>query len=99
VARLGGRTIHARAEAAFLDDGTLAGSTLTMDGAFRTIVHRFGRTIVEAALMCATTPARALGLDGYGVIVAGARADLVVLDRDLRVRHTLIDGREGYRRE
>ncbi|HET9466879.1 MAG TPA: hypothetical protein VFO48_00650, partial [Vicinamibacterales bacterium] len=51
-ARLGGRAISVRAEAAFLDDGTLAGSTLTMDRAFRTIVTSFGASIVDAATMC-----------------------------------------------
>ena len=95
-ARLGGRTIRAGAGAAFLDDGTLAGSTLTMDRAFANIVGPFGRTVVDAARMCATTPARQLGLAGRGVIAAGATADLVVLDRSYRVVRTLIDGVEAY---
>src|SRR5688572_24702561 len=47
--RLGGRAIHVRDDAAFLDDGTLAGSTLTMDRAFRIIVTMFRRTLVDAA--------------------------------------------------
>jgi N-acetylglucosamine-6-phosphate deacetylase len=91
-ARLGGRRIEARSEAAFLDDGTLAGSILTMDRAFRTIVTRFGSTMVEAATMCSTTPARELGLTGFGVIAVGAVADLVVLNRGFRVVRTLIGG-------
>jgi N-acetylglucosamine-6-phosphate deacetylase len=91
-ARLGGRRIEARAEAAFLDEGTLAGSTLTMDRVFRTIVTRFGSSVVEAATMCSTTPARELGLTGFGVIAVGAMADLVVLDRGFRVVRTFIGG-------
>ena len=93
-ARLGGRRIEARSEAAFLDEGTLAGSTLTMDRAFRTIVSRFGGSIVEAATMCSTTPARELGLTGFGVIAVGATADLVVLDRGFRVVRTFIGGEQ-----
>jgi N-acetylglucosamine-6-phosphate deacetylase len=93
-ARLGGRRIEARSEAAFLEDGTLAGSTLTMDRAFRTIVTRFGSSIVEAATMCSTTPARELGLTGFGVIAVGAVADLVVLDRGFRVVRTFIGGEQ-----
>ena len=93
-ARLGGRRIEARAEAAFLDDGTLAGSTLTMDGAFRTIVTRLGGSLVEAATMCSTTPARELGLTGFGVIAVGAMADLVVLDRGFRVVRTFVGGEQ-----
>jgi N-acetylglucosamine-6-phosphate deacetylase len=96
-ARLGGRRIEARSEAAFLDGGTLAGSTLTMDRAFRTIVTRFGSSVVEAATMCSTTPARELGLTGFGVIATGAMADLVVLDRGFRVVRTFIGGEQVVR--
>jgi N-acetylglucosamine-6-phosphate deacetylase len=92
--QLGGRRIEARSDAAFLDDGTLAGSTLTMDRAFRTIVSRFGSSIVEAATMCSTTPARELGLTGFGVIAVGAVADLVVLDRGFRVVRTFVGGEQ-----
>jgi N-acetylglucosamine-6-phosphate deacetylase len=93
-ARLGGRRIEARSEAAFLEDGTLAGSILTMDRAFRTLVTRLGSSIVEAATMCSTTPARELGLTGFGVIAVGAVADLVVLDRGFRVVRTFIGGEQ-----
>ena len=98
-ASLGGRAIHVRDRAAFLDDGTLAGSTLTMDVAFRNIVVSFRRSLVEAVWMCATTPARQLGLAESGRIEEGAVADLVVLDRDLRVVRTLIAGEEVWVRD
>jgi N-acetylglucosamine-6-phosphate deacetylase len=90
--QLGGQTIHVRDEAAFLDDGTLAGSTLTMDRAFRNLVTAFRRSLTDAALMCSTTPARQLSLDGIGRIAEGAQADLVVLDRDFRVVRTFVAG-------
>jgi N-acetylglucosamine-6-phosphate deacetylase len=96
-ARLGGRTIRVTERAAVLADGTLAGSTLTMDGAFRTIVTTVGFSIAEAAMLCATTPARQLGLTRLGVIADGMIADLVVLDRGFRVVRTFVDGREVYR--
>jgi N-acetylglucosamine-6-phosphate deacetylase len=96
-ARLGGRPIRVSDQAAVLEDGTLAGSTLTMDRAFRNIVTMFQASITEAATMCSTTPARALGLTGFGVIAAGTAADLVVLDRAFRVTRTFIDGEEVYR--
>ena len=97
-ARLGGRRIRVTEHAAILDDGTLAGSTLTMDRAFRTIVAVFGFSVVEAAVLCSTTPARELGLTGFGVLEVGACADIVVLDRAFRVMRTCIDGREVYAR-
>jgi N-acetylglucosamine-6-phosphate deacetylase len=89
--RIGGRAITVR-EAAYLDDGTLAGSVLTMDGALRKLVRDIGIPLAEAAAMCSTTPARALGLDDQGVIAPGALADLVILDQDLRVLDTYVAG-------
>jgi N-acetylglucosamine-6-phosphate deacetylase len=95
-ARLGSRTIRVGPSAAELKNGTLAGSTLTMDRAFANIVNLFGGSLVDAALMCATNPARALGLAGHGVIAEGAAADLAVLDRNLRVVRTFVGGVETY---
>ena len=94
--RLGGRPIRVSDQAALLEDGTLAGSTLTMDRAFRNIVTMFHASITEAARMCSTTPARALGLTRFGVIAEGNVADLVVLDRAFRVVRTFIEGEEVY---
>jgi N-acetylglucosamine-6-phosphate deacetylase len=96
-ARLGGREIRVTEQAAVLDDGTLAGSTLTMDRAFKAIVSRFEFSLVDAAALCSLTPARQLGLAGFGFIAEGGIADLVVLDRGFRVVRTMIDGQEAYR--
>src|SRR4030095_8679409 len=90
-ARLGGHEIRVRHEAAFLHDGTLAGSTLTMNRAFGAIVTRFGGSPVDAAVMCSTTPARELGLTGFGVLAEGAIADLVVLHRNFEVIRTFVE--------
>jgi N-acetylglucosamine-6-phosphate deacetylase len=95
-ARLGGRSIEIREHAAFLEDGTLAGSTLTMDRAFRNVVASFGGSLVDAAIVCSTSPARALGLNGFGVLAEGTVADLVVMDRAFHVVRTLIGGREAF---
>ena len=92
-ARLGGRQITVTERTAELEDGTLAGSVLTMDGAFRMLVDKAGASLVEAARACSTTPAEQLRLRGRGCVLVGAVADLVVLDKDLRVRGTFIEGR------
>ena len=92
---IGGYTITIR-DAAYLDDGTLAGSSLTMDRAFARLVSETGLSLQDAATVCSTTPARALGLQGLGVIAPGTIADLVVLDRDLRVVQTWVAGTLAY---
>jgi N-acetylglucosamine-6-phosphate deacetylase len=91
-ARLGGRPIIVTERTAELEDGTLAGSVLTMDGAFRMLVRQAGLSLPDAARACATTPAEQLRLRGRGCVLIGAIADLVVLDADLRVRGTFISG-------
>ncbi len=96
-AMLGGRRITVK-EGAYLDDGTLAGSTSTMDRTFRTLVGSMGLTLVEAAVLCATTPAREMGLIGLGTIAKGETADLTVLDSQLNVVETLVAGRTVYLR-
>ena len=96
-ASLGGRPIRV-GDAAYLDDGTIAGSVLTMDRAFATLTARGGVSLTDAATVCSTTPARTLGLQGFGVIAPGAIADLVVLDRDLRVVQTWIGGTLAFER-
>jgi len=89
---LGGRPVTVIEGAARLPDGTLAGSMLTMDAAVRGAVA--AGVPLEAALFAASTaPARYLGLDGRGVLEAGARADLVVLTADLKVRAVARGGR------
>ena len=91
-ARLGGRNITV-GDVARLDDGTLAGSVATMDRVFAMLVARAGQSLVEAVALCATTPARELGLVGQGVIAPGALADLVVLTPGLQVEQTWVGGR------
>ena len=90
--RLGDQTIIAGDKTAVLENGTLAGSILTMDAAFRMLVTRIGLSLPDAARMCATTPAEAIKAADIGAIVAGKWADLTVLDRDLHVTHTYIGG-------
>jgi N-acetylglucosamine-6-phosphate deacetylase len=98
-ARLGGQRIRVTDQGVVLDDGTRAGSTLTMDRAFKTIVRSFGCSVVEAAVLCSTTPARELGLIDVGVLREGADADLTVLDRNFEVVRTFVGGREVYARD
>lgn len=97
-ARLGGQDITVE-DVARLADGTMAGSVLTMDRAFAALVGRAGAGLVEAARMCATTPASELGLAGHGVLAPGSVADFAVLDASLAVRQTWIGGAPAWTAE
>ncbi|MFG2531390.1 N-acetylglucosamine-6-phosphate deacetylase [Streptomyces sp. NPDC048516] len=61
--------------------GSIAGSTLTLDRAFRRAVTLDGLTIDQAVQALSATPARLLGIDDRtGSLQTGKDADLVVLD-------------------
>ncbi|GAA2111964.1 N-acetylglucosamine-6-phosphate deacetylase [Microlunatus panaciterrae] len=60
--------------------GSIAGSTLTMAGAFAFLVTQVGISIPDAARMAAKTPARAHGLAEVGQISVGNRADFCLVD-------------------
>lgn len=65
--------------------GSIAGSTLTMDVAFRRAIVDVGLPLEIAARLTSSTPARVLGLGDVGALEPGRRADLVVLDEKLEV--------------
>ena len=97
-AMLGGQPITAGESAALLDDGTLAGSALTMDRAFQKLTGMMKLSLVDAATLCSTTPARELGLVGHGILARDAIADFVVLDQTLSVVQTYVAGQLVYSR-
>ncbi len=76
-----------------LPDGTLAGSTLTMDQALRNLVT-LGLSLREASLRVSTHAADYLGLYDRGRIDEGCHADLVVLDRDLQLQRVFVEGED-----
>ncbi len=75
-----------------LADGTLAGSTLTMDRALRNLVEVIGLELEDAARRVSTYAADFLGLGDRGRLAPGAWADIAVLDRDLQVRQVWLQG-------
>ena len=91
---LGGRPVHVRDGAVRLPDGTLAGSVLTMDEAVRNLVAG-GADWKDAVRAASAAPARLLGREDLGRLEPGLPAHVTVLDTQLRVRRTLVSGREA----
>lgn len=91
---LGGQEVDVQhGEARLTSSGSLAGSTLTMDAAFRRTVTGSRLSVERASRAASANPARALGLEGHiGTIAPGARADLVVMDDSLQVLRVMIGG-------
>jgi len=81
-------------------DGTLAGSTILIDGAVRNLVHMGGmppRAAIESATL---TPARSVGLEShYGSLAPGKAADLAILEPNtLEPLATIVGGKVVWAR-
>jgi N-acetylglucosamine-6-phosphate deacetylase len=76
-----------------LDDGTLAGSNLTMEAAVRYCVKNLSVRLEDALRMASLNPATLIKREKHlGRIAPGYIANLVHLDENLRVRKTWIEG-------
>lgn len=77
-------------------DDALSGSALTPIQCLRNAVQRFGRSLAEAAILCARTPARVLGLRRKGYLAAGMDADIIIVAQDWQVLMTMVGGEILY---
>jgi N-acetylglucosamine-6-phosphate deacetylase len=75
-------------------DGRLAGSLVPLLDGVRLMVNEVGVSPGQAALMAAGNPARLLGLSDRGRLEPGCRADLLVLDREMKLKAVFIGGCE-----
>ena len=97
---LGGLQVFVRDATARLADGTIAGSTLTMDKAVKNFMDASGCPLPEAVRCATLNPARLLGIDERkGSIAVGKDADLVIFDEDFTVHYTIISGEVAYARD
>lgn len=88
-----GKTVTRRNGMLTTADGTIAGSDLDMATAVRNSVNHLGLPLGAALHMASRAPAEFLGLGGeLGRIAPNYRASLVLLDDDLSVVETWIDG-------
>lgn len=93
--RAGALTVDTSSGAPRLTDGTIAGSLLRMDEAFRNAAGLLGTQ--GAVQVCAASPARALGRSDLGVLAPGALADVVLLDENAHVVRVFVGGSEVWR--
>lgn len=87
------QTITVKAKRAYLGDGTLAGSTLTMEEAVKNMVRLVDVPVTNAVRMASFNGAKVLGLSNRkGILAVGKDADLVVMDADFKVHMTVFEG-------
>jgi N-acetylglucosamine-6-phosphate deacetylase len=77
-------------------DDALSGSAITQLQSLRNALQKFGKSIVQASILCSRTPARVLGLRNKGYLAAGMDADIIVLNRSLDLETTILGGEVVY---
>ncbi len=90
-----GRKITVNGDKIVDDEGRLAGAHLDMATAVRNSVRLLNLELPDAVRMASASPAAFLKLEDVGRIAPGQRANLVLLDPQLNVTRTWIDGRAG----
>ena len=88
---LGRQVVHKCLGGVRLADGTLAGSTLTMDQALRNLIS-IGLDLADASKRVSTYAADFLGLTERGRLQTNSYADMVVLDRAFKLIAVYIEG-------
>ena len=98
--QFGGQKVYVSGKECRLADGTLAGSVLTMEEALRNFIDATGMPLSQAWPASSRTPLQSIGLDHrMGNIQAGYEANLVILNADLQVVATVVQGKLVYLRE
>ena len=91
--RFAGADVYLKEGVVRQKNGTLAGSALTLERALAVQVKEAGEPLEKAVRYCTQNPARAAGISrSAGIIAAGRRADLVLLDSKFRVKATWLGG-------
>lgn len=87
---LGGQTVRVRGNMAVLEDGTIAGSVTNLMDCLRAAVQIMKIPLVSAVKCAAVNPAKAADIYGeYGSLTPGKYANIVILDRDLKLKAVL----------
>ena len=91
--RLGSALVRIKGSKCVTENGTLAGSTLTMICAVKNAIELVGLERSQAIRMASLYPAKAIGIaSDVGRIRAGYRANLISINSDMEVNRSWIDG-------
>ena len=94
-----GQKFSVRGGVARTPEGVLSGSTLTLDSAVRNALDFTESRLEEVISMVTSVPAEAMGiLNAKGKIAQGYDADLVILNKDLHVEKTIVNGNVVFSR-
>lgn len=91
---LGGQKVIVENGAARLQDGTLAGSVLTLNKGVKNMLSNSNLEIYEAVAMASNVPAKVINIeDRKGSLEVGLDADIVIFDENIDIFFTIVEGR------
>ncbi|GAA0720863.1 N-acetylglucosamine-6-phosphate deacetylase [Clostridium malenominatum] len=94
ISELGEQKVIVKDNSARLEDGTLAGSILTLNKAVRNVLENTKLQLHEVIAMATLNPARVIHMDSKkGSIEVGKDADIIIFDDELNIKHTIIEGK------
>ncbi|HDK7167466.1 TPA: N-acetylglucosamine-6-phosphate deacetylase [Clostridium botulinum] len=96
---LGGQKVIVKNGSARLEDNTLAGSILTLDNAIKNMKNNIDASLCEIISMVTINPAKDINIyDKKGSIEKGKDSDIVIFDKDINIRMTIVEGNIVYQK-
>ena len=95
----GGQKVYVKDGVATLSNGVLAGSVLRMNDAIRNVKNVLNISLTTAIDLATKNVANHLKLNNKGSIALGKAADLVVIDDELNVYMTIVNGKIVFQKE
>lgn len=91
--KLAGQRVIVRNGKATLSDGTIAGSTLTLNIAIKNMMEMGKIKLEDVVFMASYSPALLLGIENKkGSLEVGKDADIVIFDNNFQVKMTIVEG-------
>lgn len=96
---LAGQKVLVKDGKATLESGSLAGSTLRMNKAVKNFKEKVGVKLEDAVYIASYSPAKLLGVENKkGSLEVGKDADIIIFDKDLNIKMTIVEGKIIYKK-
>jgi N-acetylglucosamine-6-phosphate deacetylase len=97
ISDLGGQKVIVKNNSARLEDGTLAGSILTLNKALENLVKCTSLEIYEVVAMVTLNAAKDIGIsDKKGSLELGKDADITIFDENFDIKQTIVEGKTVF---
>ena len=94
---LGGQNVEVNGIKCLLEDGTIAGSVLTMNRAVKNFIENTTLPIFKIVAFASLIPAKAIGeAENIGSLEKGKLADIIITDKDINVKNVFINGTKKF---